>query len=106
MSKDYAKLVLDAMLPGVTYAPQRLVRRVQASTFKLYPTIAWLCETGKLEKVKGPRHGDFTYRLAGEQPEEVPVTAPAYRNLRLTENLAGYSASLTSHMRLCMETRK
>lgn len=106
MSKDYERLVLDTMQPGLLYHYQKIAVRNHVSAPKVLSTLAWLCETGQVERIKAPKHRGYLYRLAQKPPEEIPAAAPAYRNLRLTENLTGYSASLTSHMRLCMETRK
>lgn len=52
----------------------------------------------------------YVYRLrtAGDVCHEalLPLVAPAYRNLRLTEELSGYESSLSRFAALCMMVRK
>jgi hypothetical protein len=50
----------------------------------------------------------YTFRLTNPaEPEApVPVTLPAYRNLRLSETLTGYESSLFGFASLCMTVRR
>lgn len=51
----------------------------------------------------------FLWSLADPEAvaeEQLSVAPPAYRNLRLTENLTGYGSSLSRFASLCMMVRK
>jgi hypothetical protein len=50
----------------------------------------------------------FIYRLVSPKGSEAPIpaTPPAYRNLRLSENLTDYDRTNHAFAALCMSTRK
>lgn len=83
-----------------------LALRIDGSESSTNKLLQWMLKTGTVRRVRehaaeirGPR-SVFIYYTSDPQPVGKP-----YRDMRLTETLTGYSATLTRHMALCNTRR-
>ena len=111
----------EAVLKALANGEWRPLAYVSAHTGETCPAVQYhvkaLLGEGVLvrrkEVVQHNENGSsyrYLYRMNEDHieepvPEALPV-APAYRNLRLGETLAGYDSSLLAFASLCMEVRK
>lgn len=115
-SEGVREAIVKSLRTGEWFSHQDLSARLGISYDRLAHYLNDLTKTGAIERKKSVvRHIDdnassmrFVYRLAGEAEPETPANAtpPAYRNLRLNENLIDYESSLFAFAGLCMMVRK
>jgi hypothetical protein len=113
-SKNVKARLLAALTRDEWATAQDAVMRVGESYDLVAYHLSRLCVAGELERkrqvIEHP-YGNgatvrYVYRVPHEQPYAGSIAPPAYRNLRLSENLTGYESTLHAFESLCMAVRR
>jgi hypothetical protein len=96
--------IVSALKPGKNYQVSNLATRfgTRGTTIRHFLELA--AAEGLIDRVRD--HGETCYRLVWSQDEPENIVPPAYRNLRLAENLTDYDRDLHSFEALCMTVRR
>jgi hypothetical protein len=113
-SKNVKARLLAVLAKDEWIKAQDIAARIGESYDLVAYHLSRLCMTGELERKRevvkhvfndgGSVH--YVYRVPHEQPYVGDVAPPAYRNLRLSENLTGYESTLHAFESLCMTVRR
>ena len=105
--RDYEKIVRDFIKPGVKYTGVEIASLTHCAYGNIRPVLWHLVASGELDTEPAGKNNSLFYFITGSLVEQEAAKAPKpYPRLRLSGTLTGYEEALTSHMRLCMETRK
>ena len=113
-SKNVKEKLLNSLAKDEWTTAQDTAARIGESYDLIAYHLSRLCTTGELERkreVIKHAYGDgatvrYVYRVPHALPYAGDVVPPAYRNLRLSENLTGYEHALKSFESLCMMVRR
>ena len=105
--RDYEKIVRDFIQPGMKYTAIEIASLTHCAAANIRPVLWHLVASGVLDTEPAGKNNSLFYFIPGSLVEqEVTKATKPYPRLQLSGTLTGYEESLTSHMRLCMETRK
>jgi hypothetical protein len=114
-AEEKKEKILAAFKPGERLLSARVAMRAGISLSYATRLLGYMHVEGTLSRIRtgnGNKHGgslEFTYCLKEDEvpdPNKAPAAPPAYRNLRLSENLTNYDRTNRDFAALCMMVRK
>jgi hypothetical protein len=114
-AEEKKEKILAAFKPGERLLSVQVAMRAGISLSYATRLLGYMHAEGTLSRIRtggGNKHGgslEFTYCLKEDEvvdPNKAPATLPAYRNLRLSENLTNYDRTNHDFAALCMMVRK